>query len=68
VLAVPDLDKKMRIEVDVSDYAIKGVLSMECKNRRWRPIAFLSKSLNKTEKNYKIYDKEMLVIIRGLEN
>ena len=68
MLAVPDLDKKMRIEVDVSDYAIKGVLSMECKNRRWRPIAFLSKSLNKTEKNYKIYDKEMLVIIRGLEN
>jgi len=68
VLAVPDLDKKMRIEVDASDYAIKGVLSMECENRRWRPIAFLSKSLNKTERNYKIYDKEMLVIIRGLEN
>jgi len=30
VLAVPDLDKKMRIEVDVSDYVIGGVLSMEC--------------------------------------
>jgi len=26
---VPDLDKKMRIEVDVSDYAIEGVLLME---------------------------------------
>ena len=34
VLAVPDLGKKMRIEVDVSDYVIKGVLSMECKDRR----------------------------------
>ena len=31
-------------------------------------MAFLSKSLNKTERNYKIHDKEMLVIIRGLEN
>jgi len=29
VLAAPDLDKKMRIKVDTSDYAIGGVLSME---------------------------------------
>jgi len=32
VLAVPDLDKKMRMEVDVSDYAIGGMLSMECED------------------------------------
>ena len=31
-------------------------------------MAYLSKLLNKTERNYKIYDKEMLVVIRGLEN
>ena len=30
VLAAPDIDKKMRMEVDVSDYATGGVLSMEC--------------------------------------
>jgi len=30
VLAAPDIDKKMRIEVDASDYAMGGVLSMEC--------------------------------------
>ena len=34
VLAVPDLDKKMRIEVNASDYAMGGVLSMECKDRK----------------------------------
>ena len=68
MLAAPDLDKKMRIEVDASDYTTGGVLSMECENGLWRPIAFLSKSLNKTEKNYKIHDKEMLAIIRSLEN
>ena len=50
------------------DYAIGGVLSMECEDRQWRPVAFLSKSLNKTERNYKIYDKEMLAVIRGQEN
>ena len=68
VLAAPDLDKKMRMEVDASDYAIEGVLLMEGKDRLWRPVAFFSKSLNKTKRNYKIHNKEMLVIIRGLEN
>ena len=32
VLVVPYLDKKMRMEVDVSDYATRGVLSMECED------------------------------------
>jgi len=32
VLAVLDLDKKMRIEVDVLDYVTGGVLSIECKD------------------------------------
>ena len=68
MLAALDLDKKMRMEVDVLDYATGGVLSMECENGLWRPVAFLSKSLNKTERNYEIHDKEMLAIIRGLKN
>jgi len=32
VLAVLNLDKKIRMEVDISDYTIGGVLSMECKD------------------------------------
>ena len=67
VLAAPDLDKKIRMEVNTSDYATGGVLSMECEDKLWRPVAFLFKSLNKTERNYEIHDKKMLVIIRGLE-
>ena len=67
VLAAPDIDKKMRMEVDASDYAMGGVLLMECEDGLWRPVAFLSKSLNETERNYEIHDKEMLAIIRGLE-
>jgi len=68
VLAVPDLDKKMRVEVDMSDYATEGVLLMECEDGLWRLVAFISKSLNKTKRNHKIHDKEILAIIRGLEN
>ena len=30
VLAAPDIDKKMRMEVDASDYTTGGILSMEC--------------------------------------
>ena len=30
VLAAPDIDKKMRMEVDTSDYTTGGILSMEC--------------------------------------
>jgi len=68
VLAALDLDKKMRMEVDASDYAMGGVLSMECENGRWRLVVFLSKLLNEIERNYEIHDKEMLAVIRGLEN
>ena len=67
VLAALDIDKKMRMEVDASDYATGGVLSMECEDGLWKLVVFLSKSLNETERNYEIHDKEMLAIIRGLE-
>ena len=53
--------------MNASDYAMGRVLSMECEDELWRPVAFLSKSLNETERNYEIHDKEILAIIRGLE-
>ena len=56
------------MEVNVLDYITGGILSMEYKDGRWRPVAFLSKSLNKTKRNYKIYNKKMLAVIRELEN
>ena len=31
-------------------------------------MAYLLKSLNKTERNYEIHDKEILAVIKGLEN
>jgi len=68
VLVVLDLDKKMRMEVDALDYMMGGVLSMECEDGSWKPVAFLSKSLNEMERNYEIHDKEMLAIIRELES
>jgi len=63
-----DLDKKMRMKVDTSDYTIERVLSMEYSNKQWRLVAYLLKSHNETERSYEIHDKEMLAVIRRLEN
>ena len=67
VLVTPDLDREIRVEADASDFATGGVLSMKCEDEKWRPVAYISKSLNEAERNYEIYNKEMLAIIRCLE-
>ena len=51
----------------MSDYAMGGVLSIEGEDKVWKLVVFLSKFLNKTERNYEIHDKEILAIIRELE-
>ena len=67
VLAILDIDKEMRVEVDTSDYVMEGVLLIKCKNGKWRLVVFISKSLNTIEQNYKIHDKEILAVIRCLK-
>ena len=68
VLAIPDLDRKMKIKANISDYTTKRILLVKYRNKKWRPVAFILKSLNITEQNYKIYDKEILVVIQYLES
>jgi len=67
VLAAPDLDKEFRVKADTSNYATGGVLSMKCSDDLWRLVAFISKSLSDTERNYEIHNKEILAIVRCLE-
>jgi len=56
------------IEADSSDFASGAVLSQQLpREEKWHPVAFYSKSLSLVERNYKIYGKEMLAIIRVLE-
>jgi hypothetical protein len=63
-----DNSKAFRIEADSSDYATSRVLSQQSlDDLKWHPIAFYSKSLNAIECNYDIHDKEMLVVMRALE-
>ncbi|GLB43850.1 putative chromo (CHRromatin Organisation MOdifier) domain containing protein [Lyophyllum shimeji] len=68
VLIFPDDDRPFRVEADSSDFATGAVLSQQSpEDEKWHPVAFYSKSLNAVERNYEIHDKEMLAIIRALE-
>ena len=67
LLVAPNLDKEFRVEADASNFATGGVLSIKCKDNKWRPVTYISKSLNEMERNYEIHDKEMLAVIRCLE-
>ena len=67
VLVLPEVGFPFRLETDASDYACGAVLSQQQEDGRWLPVAYLSKSLTAPERNYEIHDKEMLAIVRALE-
>jgi len=49
VLVALDLDKEFRVEANASNYTTGGVLLMKYSDEKWRPVAFISKSLNNIE-------------------
>jgi len=65
VLSLPRREGKFRVEMDALGYAIEGVLSKE-QDGKWKPIVFLSRTMQPAERNYKIYDKELLAIVEAL--
>ena len=48
--------------MDALGYAIEGVLSQE-QDGKWKPIAFLLRTMQPAERNYEIYDKELLEVL-----
>jgi transposase InsO family protein len=67
VLMMPDQTKPFQIETDASKYATGAVLTQLDSNGDRHPISFISKTLSPAERNYEIYDRELLAIIRALE-
>jgi len=65
VLAFLKKEEKFRVEMNVSGHAIEGVLSQKQKEK-WKPIVFLSRTIQLAERNYKIYNKELLTIVEAL--
>ena len=65
VLALLKRDGKEWIEIDASEHTIREVLSQE-QEGKWKPIAFLSRTMQPAERNYEIYNKELLTIVEAL--
>jgi len=68
VLIFPNPEKEFIVETDASDFAVGCILSqVSDTDNLLHPVAFHSRSLNKAEVNYTIYDKELLAIITAFE-
>jgi hypothetical protein len=68
ILCFADDSKAFRIEADSSNFTTSMVLSQQSEDDlKWHPITFYLKSLNTVECNYEIHDKEMLAVMRSLE-
>lgn len=66
VLSVYQNDLPLCVECDASNFALGAVLS-QLQEEKWHPLAYYSKSLNETERNYEIYNKELMAVVSSLE-
>ena len=58
-----DQTKPFQIECDASKYASGAVVTQTDGNGNQHLCAFISKTFMETERNYEIYDRELLAII-----
>ena len=76
VLRQPNFDKKFYLQVDASKYGVGAVLSQEGepltptlakrKTQVLHPIAYYSATFTPTERNYDIYERELLAVMKAL--
>jgi len=52
-------------ETEASKYLSSGILSQQCQDGKWRPVAYRSKTMSDAECNYNIHNKELLAIVQA---
>jgi hypothetical protein len=57
----------IELAIDALDYAIGVEVGQIGKDRKYRPISFFLKKFLGTELNYEIYNKELLAIVKAIE-
>ena len=67
VLMMPDQSRPFQIEADASKYASGAVLTQMDSNGDRHSVAYFSRTFNDTERNYEIYNRELLQVIWALE-
>ena len=68
VLHLPDVGRPFVIMTDASLIASRGILMQRDGNGDLHPCAYLSQTFSSAERNYDIYDCELLAVIHTLEH
>jgi hypothetical protein len=68
VLAHPILTDPFELEVDTSGFAMGAVLLQKKEDGKKHPIAYYSKTLSAAERNYDVYDLELLAIVNAMDH
>ncbi len=63
VLTHPDLTQQFKVEVDVSGYMVGAILLQRKEDGKKHPTRYFSATLNEAQRNYNIYDLEILAIV-----
>ena len=67
VLLIPDTVKPFIAKSDALKWATGRVLQQQDDNGDWHPCGFISHSFDQIQRNYEIYDHELLEIVCALE-
>src|ERR1700761_1782579 len=68
VLKMWQAELPTRVKTDAAAFMVSSIISQKHKDGLWHPIAYCSENLSAPERNYEIYDQELLEVIRPLED
>ena len=74
ILRQPDYTKQFLLATDASAYGVGAVLLQEgeihprTKKPTQHPIAYYSATFTPTERNYDIYERELLAVLKALQH
>ena len=68
VLRQPQLDKPFEVEVDASGFVLEDVLLQKQEDGKKHAIGYYSATLNEVQRNYNIYELELLAIAECLKD
>jgi hypothetical protein len=66
-LRIPNPTCEKVLETDASDFAV-GACLYQIEDGQQRPIAYQSRKLSGPEERYEVHDKELLVIVKALQD